>query len=205
MALQPRQSDRVNQHTWEQSKVAISEGEARSLIETILKTLAENAVPGDRRAIDDLIAQWHAEIEAGRPVDRKLKVRISPGLDVVAEVPRSRTAATGEFVGKKDYSQIEQLDLLLEALGLAFVAPQMMASKLLETILQFARDGGAQAAAPVTVFLATLGEAEGLRQIDSVIAQEAAVRTQELANIIAELSEEKGLKRRAVRAPVELL
>ncbi|WP_156936455.1 hypothetical protein [Mesorhizobium sp. LNJC384A00] len=185
--------------------MAISEGEARSLIETILKTLAENAVPGDRRAIDDLIAQWHAEIEAGRPVDRKLKVRISPGLDVVAEVPRSRTAATGEFVGKKDYSQIEQLDLLLEALGLAFVAPQMMASKLLETILQFARDGGAQAAAPVTVFLATLGEAEGLRQIDSVIAQEAAVRTQELANIIAELSEEKGLKRRAVRAPVELL
>ncbi|MER9629621.1 hypothetical protein [Mesorhizobium sp. M0296] len=185
--------------------MAISEDEARSLIATILKKLAEDAAPGDRRAIDDLIVQWHAEIEAGRPVDRKLKVSISPGLDIVAEVPRSRTAATGEFVGKKDYSQLEQLDLLVETLGLAFVAPQMMASKLLETVQQFAGEGGVQAAAPVTVFLAAPGEVEDARRIDTVIAKEAAARTQELANIIAELSEEKGLKPRAVRARVEVL
>ncbi|MGX9574196.1 hypothetical protein [Mesorhizobium sp. f-mel] len=184
--------------------MAISEDEARSLIATILKALAKDAAPGDRRAIDDLIAQWHAEIEAGRPVDRKLKVRTSPGLDVVADVPRSRTTATGEFVGKKDYGQIEQLDLLLEALGLAFIAPQMMASKLLKTVQQFAGERGVQAAAPVTVFLVAQSEIEDTRQIDAVIAEDAAVRTQDLANIIAELSEETGIKPRAVRARVEV-
>ncbi|MBX9829561.1 MAG: hypothetical protein K2Y27_31795 [Xanthobacteraceae bacterium] len=183
--------------------MAISEDEARRLIATILEALARDAEPEGRRAIDDLVAQWHAEIEAGRPVDRKLKVNVSPGLDVVADVPRSRTVATGEFVGKKDFSQLEQLDLLLEALGLAFVAPQMMANKVIETVQQFAVADSVRTAVPVTVFLTAAGDVEGARQIDNAVVVESAMRTRHLANIIAELSEEMGLSRRAVRSRVE--
>ncbi|MES0032717.1 hypothetical protein [Mesorhizobium sp. M0040] len=176
--------------------MAITEKEAGLLISTMLGAIPEEALRPGRLSIADLISQWRAEIEAGRPVDRKLTVRQSPGLDEVAGVPRTRTSSTGEFVGKKEYSKVEQLDLLVEALGLAFIAPQMMASRFLDTIERFSSTK--QDAESVSVSLAAAGgAAEPSLRVDWATIAESTEATMPLAHLLNELSQEDGLRKRA--------
>ena len=110
----------------------ISEDEAGRLIEIIERTVRGAA--GHSRGIMRLIDQWKADVEAGRPVERKLRVRQSPDADGLIEGPRSRSKSRGDFVGKEDFTNVEQLDMLVDALGLAFLAPYMMSKRLLDTI-----------------------------------------------------------------------
>jgi hypothetical protein len=89
--------------------MAISDEEANQVIAAIEEAFPHESLKLGRDAIADLLQQWRAEIEAGRPIDRKLKVTERPGLDELAGVPRTRTSSTGEFVGKQDYRPAEQL------------------------------------------------------------------------------------------------
>jgi hypothetical protein len=175
--------------------MAISEDEARRLIAAILEAIPEEAFQPGRVAIAEFISQWRAEVEAGRPVDRKVKVQESPGFDELAGVPRSRTSTTGEFVGKKDYRGVEQLDMLVEALGLSFVAPQMMASRFLDAIERY-RETGSDVS-PVSVALAPTGEVgDPSLRVDREMVGQAAEATLPLARILEELSQEGGLRER---------
>lgn len=115
--------------------MAISDDEAGRLIEHLERTVREAAAEQDKPGITEIINQWRADVEAGRPVERKLTVRQSPGLDALTANPRSSTKSSGEFVGTEAYSAIEQLDMLVTALGVALVAPQMMARRFIETII----------------------------------------------------------------------
>ena len=185
--------------------MAINDDEAGLLISTIVKEISSLEQPG-RLAIADLISQWRAEIKTGRPVDRKLKVRQSPGLDELAGVSRSGTSSTGEFVGKKEYTKVEQLDSLLEALGLAFVAPQMMASKFLDAIERYGLLKKGVTAAPVSVSLETAGGVEeSTLLVDRKTVMQSVEATASLTALLNELSQEDGLRARAVIPPQEAI
>lgn len=117
--------------------MAISDDDTRRLIAHLEQATREAAAEQQKPGITAIINQWRADVEAGRAVERKLKVRQSPGLDVLTETPRSSTTSSGEFVGTEPYSPIEQLDMLVAALGVALVAPQMMARRFMDTITSF--------------------------------------------------------------------
>ncbi|KQM27900.1 MULTISPECIES: hypothetical protein [unclassified Sphingomonas] len=175
--------------------MAISDEEATQVIASIEKALSQESLEPGRDAIADFLQQWRAEIEAGRPIDRKLKVAESPGLDELAGVPRARTSSTGEFVGKKDYRPTEQLDLLLEALGLSFVAPPMMAARFLETVERYRVDEAKDS--PTTISLAPTGEVgEPALQLDRATIDQAAEAVISLSRVLDELSRETGIRDR---------
>lgn len=121
--------------------MAISEDEARRLIEHLERIARQAATQQDKPGIIEIINQWRADVEAGRPVERKLKVRQSPGLDVLSATPRSSTTSSGDFIGTEDYRPIEQLDMLVSALGVALVAPEMMARRFMDAITTFSGAG----------------------------------------------------------------
>lgn len=133
------------------------------MIEHLEQVARDAADRQGKSGITEIINQWRADVEAGRPVERKLKVRQSPGLDVLTETPRSRTMSSGEFVGAEDYSPIEQLDMLVSALGLALVAPQMMARRFMDAITDFSGLGTKGQYDPVVrlVGIADTDEPEG--------------------------------------------
>lgn len=68
----------------------ISEEEAGRLISHIELTVREVASDPRMRGITELIDQWRADVEAGRPIERKLLVVRSPNVDGLIEAPRSR-------------------------------------------------------------------------------------------------------------------
>ena len=175
--------------------MAITESEAGRLISTIIEAISSEHA--GRLAVADLLSEWRAEIEAGRPIDRRLKVRQSPGLDEAGGIPQSRTSSTGEFVGKKEYTKLEQLDLLLEALGLAFIAPQMMASKFLTAIDRHCLLKEGASPAPVSVSLASAGGAEvKILRVDRNVVTQSLEATSALSGLLLEISREADLRER---------
>lgn len=175
--------------------MAISDEEANRVIAAIEQALPQESLEPGRDAIADFLQQWRAEIEAGRPIDRKLKVAESPGLDELAGVPRARTSSTGEFVGKKDYRPSERLDLLLEVLGLSFVAPPMMADRFLTTVERY-RVGEASEN-PATISLAPMGEVgDPTLQLDRAMIDQAVEALVPLSRVLDELSRETGIRDR---------
>lgn len=177
--------------------MAIDETEADLLIAALVEAIPADALQSARHAVGDLISQWRAEIEAGRPVDRKLKVRQSPGLDELVGIARSGTTYTGEFVGKAEYSKFEQLDLLVEALGLVFAAPQMMASRLLDTVRYYRSSQGVGATEPLSIEFAGTGETETpALSIDETIVTQSIKATASLTVLLDEISRVGALKER---------
>lgn len=67
--------------------MAITEDEAAELIGHIEAAVRESASRPDARGIIDLLDQWRSDVEAGAPIERKLAVRQSPGLDELAGTP----------------------------------------------------------------------------------------------------------------------
>lgn len=173
----------------------ISEEEMRRLINALQEAVPEEASQPGRDAVATFLAQWRAEVEAGRPIDRKVKVAESAGADMIAGVARSRITTTGEFVGKAEYRPAEQLDLLLEALGLSYVAPPMMASRFLDALARYGDDENDKV--PGTVSLAPTGEAgDPSLQIDRATVDRAIEAVQPLAKLLEELSREAGVRAR---------
>ena len=118
----------------------IDNDEAARLIRLIEETVSEITRDPNMRGIKELISQWKADVEAGRPIQRKLSVRADPGNIAFIDEESSRPTARGEFVGREDYTPLEQLDMLVEALGLAFLAPTMMSRCLLDAIKNFGHE-----------------------------------------------------------------
>lgn len=179
--------------------MAISEEEAALLIDHLDKTVRELAAGPGAQGIIDLLNQWRSDVEAGQPIERKLAVRRSPGLDELADVPRARTTTSGDFIGKQDYSMIEQLDMLVAALGIAFVAPQMMATRFLDMIASSSGRKGLDAQLYPDIHLVGVGdtgEVEATPPISLESVAQSREVTMDLGRLLAEISQEAELTSR---------
>ncbi|ESX02329.1 hypothetical protein NKJ16_29535 [Mesorhizobium sp. M0179] len=176
--------------------MAISEDEAASLIVLIERTVREVAGKPDTQGIIDMMNQWRSDVEAGRPVERKLSVRQSPGLDELAGAPRSRTTTSGDFVGREDYSKVEQLDMLIAALGVAYVAPQMMATRFLDTIVSCSEQARQKAQFEPIAHFVGVGDTEESRAAPSIsrtTIMQSREATMPLARLLDEITREAEL------------
>jgi hypothetical protein len=178
--------------------MAVTEDEAGHLIEHIEKTVREAAESQDKPAILNLLNQWRADVEAGRPVERKITVKLSPGLDVLASEARSRTSSSGDFVGKEDFTNSEQLNMLVTALRIAFIAPQMMAARFLDVITAFSgSDGNEGQFSPPVHMVSDIADIEIKPDLISRdnIAQSRS-QTDFLNELLVEISQEAGLEQK---------
>lgn len=182
--------------------MAISNDQAAHLIEHIEHSVRVEATKQDKQGIIDIINQWRSDVEAGRQIERKLTVRQSPGLDVLSDTPRTRSTSSGEFVGKEDFTPIEQLDMLITALGLAFVAPQMMAQRFIDAISEYSGADAKAQEEPVVRFI-ELGEDTDLEpdadyqdRISRHSISQSREHVEDLATLLLEISDEAGLSHR---------
>ena len=175
--------------------MAISEEEAERLIGHIEETVRRVASDPGMRGITMLIDQWKADVEAGRPVERKLPVRRSPGLDSLTDTPRSRSTTSGDFVGREEYKNVEQLEMLIVSLGLAFLAPPMMSERLLGTIAAY-REGKDRDEEPDPVIRLLGVTTADISRPSPPISRETIVQshesTAELAALLNEIVQEAG-------------
>lgn len=179
--------------------MAISENEAQQLIEHIEKTIRELADQAAMLGVIELMGQWKADVEAGRSVERKLSVRQSPGLDRLVEAPRSRSTTSGDFVGKEDYNNVEQLDMLVAALGLAYVAPPMMSKRLLDKVSELSEQKGQPEQSDLTIELrgvATSEESTPSLRISRASIGQSLKATLGLRNVLSEITREAELTQR---------
>lgn len=180
--------------------MAITDDEARRLIEHLERSVRDAADQQDKPGITEIINQWRADVEAGRPVERKLKVRQSPGIDVLAETPRSSTTSSGEFVGTEAYNSIEQLDMLVTALGVALVAPQMMADRFMDTITTFSSPGSKGLYDPAVRLVGVADtdepDGDGPARISRISIDQSREMTSALDRLLREIIEEADLPQR---------
>ena len=174
----------------------ISEDEADRLISHIEKTVRVVASDPRMQGITGLIDQWKADVEAGRPVERKLPVRRTPSLDNLIEPPRSSSTTSGDFVGKEDYTKFEQLDMLVVALYLAFLAPSIMSKRLLDTIAKYRGDEAQLEKTDPVVDLLGVASPDATRtssQISWETIAQSSRSTEKLATLLSEIIEEAEL------------
>ncbi len=180
--------------------MAITDDEARRLIEHLERTVREAADQQGKPGITEIINQWRADVEAGRPVERKLKVRQSPGIDVLADSPRSSTISSGEFVGTEAYRSIEELDMLVTALCVALVAPQMMADRFVDTITTFSGRGSKGLYDPVVRLVGVADtdepDGDGPARISRTSIDQSREVTGALNRLLREIIEEADLPQR---------
>jgi hypothetical protein len=175
--------------------MAISEDEAAALIKHIETTVGAAAEKPEFHGILDLLNQWRSDVDAGRSIERKLSVRQSPGLDVLTETPRTRATAKGDFVGKEDYNGLEQLELLVTALDLAYVAPKMMAERFLDIVASTSGEANAKAGADISIAFVGVGETDAAatgRTISRAGVAQSHEATTRLSELLAEISREAG-------------
>ena len=174
----------------------ISEDEAERLIGRIEATVREVASDPSMQGIIDLIDQWKADVEAGRSIERKLRVQPTPGLYDLIDTPRSRSTTSGDFLGKEDYKYVEQLDMLVVSLGLAFLAPSMMSKRLLGTIAKYNGEQEQEEHPDPTFGLVGVATPDASRTF-SRVSQETIVKSNEstakLATLLNEITQEADL------------
>ncbi|GGE43614.1 hypothetical protein [Actibacterium pelagium] len=180
--------------------MTISNDEVTKLVNFIEEKVRSEATEQDKAGIAEIINQWRSDIEIGRQVERKVTVRQSPGLDVIADVPRSRRATSGDFIGREDYEPTEQLNMLLGALGMAYLAPQMMAQQFMQAIEDFGViDEDAEVVPDVhLVGLGEIGESDedSWSKISRANIEQSRTKTNRLSLLLSELSKEAGIKQR---------
>ena len=174
----------------------ILEDDADRLISHIEMTVREIASDPRMRGITGMIDQWKADVEAGRPIERKLQVQRSPGPDGLIEAPRSRSTTSGDFVGKEDYTKFEQLDMLIISLYLAFLAPSIMSERLLDTITKYRAEQDQQEKPDPVIELLGIASTDASRA-SSHISRETIAQSNEstakLASLLKEIIKEAKL------------
>ncbi|MDE0532815.1 MAG: hypothetical protein OXI01_15410 [Albidovulum sp.] len=174
----------------------ISEAEADRLISHFEFNVREVANDPRMQGITGLVDQWKADVEAGRPIERKLTARRSPGLDGLIEAPSSPSTTSGDFVGTEEYTKLEQLDMLVVALYLAFLAPSVMSERLLDTIARFSGNQNQQETTDPVIDLLGIVPTDASR-MSSRISRETIAQSKEstakLATLLNEIIEEAEL------------
>ncbi len=117
----------------------MTENEAIDLYEKLLALLRERV--GDELSDhENYVKAIEAEIAAGKQVAVTLKVRPERIHDVsLFGEEGASTGPRGEFVRPQEYSAKEKLEILVNGVGLALLAPPLMADRFMGTL---ARLGG---------------------------------------------------------------
>ena len=176
----------------------ISEDEAERLINHIEETVRSFASDPGMRGVIGLVDQWKADVEAGRPIERRLSVRRSSGpvQDDLFDVPPSPSTTSGDFIGKEDYTNVEQLDMLVNSLGLAFLVPPMMSKRLLDTITKYSEEQN-QEERPDLVVRFLGATTTDVSRISPPVSRETIAQsyasTEELAALLNEIVQEAEL------------
>lgn len=180
--------------------MSISDDDAKKLVRFIESKVREEASEQDKAGILDIIDQWRSDVEVGRQVERKVVVRQSPGLDAWAEVPRSRSTTSGDFVGREDYEPTEQLNMLIGALGVAYLAPQMMAQRFMQAIEDFGGTGDEQRIFPNVRFVGIRefdgSEEDEVGKVSRANIEQSRGKTDALSSLLDEISNEAEIPQR---------
>lgn len=174
--------------------------EIKELIDQIESAVRKSAI--DYQGIIRLIDQWKADVEFGRPVERRLSIRRSYDSHSYTDTGRSESRTSGDFIGKEDYSSLEQLEMMVVALGLAFLAPHMMSKRVLDTISKYSgdqqQDQQERKLDPIVRFLgvATTETSQGSTDISHSTIEQSQQSTIALADILNEIGEEAELPKR---------
>lgn len=113
----------------------MTEAEADELFQKLIGLLRSKyaEAPSDQR--DNLVEAIEREIESGKPVPVRLKVRGDKFTDdPIAGGRQAGASSSGEFIQRKEYTAEEKLAILLDGLSLARVAPPLMAQTIIDTI-----------------------------------------------------------------------
>jgi hypothetical protein len=114
----------------------MTEQEAEHIYVQLSEYLPKVALPDEQRSGFPTAIQ--AEIEAGKPVQIRLKVRPDQLIkDPVVGMRSAGSADSGsraEFIQRQEFTPKEKLELMVDGLGLARVAPPLMARRIFETI-----------------------------------------------------------------------
>ncbi len=167
----------------------ISEDEAERLISHIEATVRRVTRDPSMSGITGLIDQWKADVEAGRSIERKLRFRASRGFDDLTDTPRSGLTTSGDFVGKEDFTRVEQLDMLVVSLRLAFLVPSMMSARLLDTIAEYCGEQDQQEKKELVVQLFGVSTTD-VAPTSPSISREMIARSNEVTAKLATLLDE---------------
>ena len=120
----------------------MNENEAGELFEKLLSTLRERREDQKPDERDDYLKAIEAEIDAGKPVQVKLKLRGETSVnDPVVGGRQSGATSSGEFIQRQDYTAREKLAILVNGLALATIAPPLMARKFVEIVAGLSDQG----------------------------------------------------------------
>lgn len=163
---------------------SVTEEEAAELVDRLLAELVErSSLDVGRTPQEGLVNAVQAEIAAGVPVQVKLKVKNEQSVDdPIAGARSTEGSARGEFIQRRDYTSLEQLEILVEALRLAAVAPPLMASQLFSTLREFSPPG----TVPV-VNLVSESVPEQFRAVNAEEVEPAVINSARLRAILDEL------------------
>ncbi len=169
--------------------MSISEEEAKRLISHIEETVREVASDPDMRGTIGLIDQWKADVEAGRSIERKIRLQPSQSHDGLTGTSRSQLTTSGEFIGKEDYTPVEQLDMLVVSLCLAFLVPSMMSERLLDTIEKYSGEQDQQEKSVPVFRLVRVADTDTSRTSSDISRETIAQSNQSTARLATLLNE----------------
>lgn len=164
----------------------MTEAEASELFDKLLATLRErrNGLSSEGRS--DFLKAIEAEIDAGKPVQVKLKVRGEKVVsDPVVGVRSSGATASGEFIQRQEYSSVEKLEILVNGLALATVTPPLMAQKFVNIL-----DVHGPGETNIRVRLGDDQADSANYEIDEGYVQDTVHQTAVLKELLAEISQE---------------
>jgi hypothetical protein len=115
----------------------MTDEEADDLYRRLLSELRRRRDDEQPEERDDYLRAIEADIDAGKSVQVTLKVRGERTVrDPVAGTRRAEATSSGEFIQRQEYTAKEKLEILIDGLGLATVAPPLMARKVFEIVGQ---------------------------------------------------------------------
>jgi hypothetical protein len=173
----------------------VTEEDAERLIGLIIKTIEDTPLLSENLIVSDLINQWRSEVEAGRQVEKKLRVKENPRYQFDAGSSKGRPESSGEFIGRIDYKQFEQLEILINTLNLIFVVPEKMAFKVYDTISRIKKENEEGEGGYLSISLAGAGDSIDSKldiNLESIV--EWAEGNGDISRLIREISDEIGSK-----------
>lgn len=134
------------------------------------------------------------EIDEGRPEVRKVSIKESALEDPVSGKIGSSQTTSAELMGSRPYAHTEALDMTVEALALAFVAPTQMASKIRNTISKISEKENID----INFFDPLKSDDDSVRTYAQEDINMANEQLQPLADALSKMSDEIGLKERNI-------
>ena len=109
----------------------MTDDEAERLFAALIHVLRQRRDVEQPSERDNYLAAIETEIDAGKPVAVKLKVRDEKTVsDPVTGTRAAGSSSSADFIQRQEYSGLEKLKILLNGLGLATIAPGEMALRL---------------------------------------------------------------------------